>query len=191
MGQDVLQDWAIPLPAMHGLIKMLEQEWNQEESESVKEKLASLGAFALIGFCGSFRGSEVFLTDLFGLKKFLEEADKYGRDHVVIPLLGRFIGEQNSRYHLSPMAKVTSSGLPIQRWVRRLVQVREAEKLTNGLAFCDKAGGIARSFEYEAGFIERLLELQASNPDAIPPDVDITEQFGISRSFRRGPTSVA
>jgi hypothetical protein len=173
---------------MHGLINMLEQEWNQEESESVKEKLASLGAFALIGFCGSFRGSEVFLTDLFGLKKFLEEADKYGQDHLVIPLLGQFKGEQNSRYHLSPMAKVTSSGLPIQRWVRRLVQVREREKRTNCPASCDKVGGKARSFEYEAGFIERLLELQASNPDAIPPDVDITEQFGISRSFRRGPT---
>jgi hypothetical protein len=145
----------------------------------------------LIGFCGSFRGSEVFLTDLYGLRKLLEETGKYQQDHLVIPLLGRFKGEQNSRYHLCPMALETSSGLPTQRWVRRLVQVREREGRTHGPAYCDRTGEIARSFEYEAGFIDRLLELQARDPIAITPDVDITEQFGVGRSFRRGATSVA
>jgi hypothetical protein len=27
MGQDVRQDWAVPLPAMHGLMQLLEDEW--------------------------------------------------------------------------------------------------------------------------------------------------------------------
>jgi hypothetical protein len=31
MGQDVRQDWAIPLPAMYGLINILEKEWSQTE----------------------------------------------------------------------------------------------------------------------------------------------------------------
>lgn len=191
MGQDVRQDWAIPLPAMHALINALEGEWSTARSDDVRETVASLGAFALIGFCGSFRGSEVFLTDLHGLRKFMSETERLGRDHIVIPLLGRFKGEQNSRYHLSPMALTTSSGLPIQRWVKRLVEVREKAGRLHGPAFCDRAGGIAKSFEYEAGFIDRLLEIQASNPEAVAPDVDLPEQFGISRSFRRGATSVA
>lgn len=89
------------------------------------------------------------------------------------------------------MALETSSGLPTQRWVRRLVQVREREGRTHGPAYCDRTGEIARSFEYEAGFIDRLLELQARDPIVITPDVDITEQFGVGRSFRRGATSVA
>lgn len=191
MGQDVRQDWAIPLPAMHGLLNILEREWLQAEGAATRERVASLGAFAVIGFCGSFRGSEIFLTDLFGLKKFLLDTERLGRDHVVIPLLGRFKGEQNTRYHLSPMASTTSSGIPVKKWVKRLVEVRDQEGRTHGPAFCDKAGGIARSFEYEAGFIERLLEVQTADPEAISPDVDINEQFGISRSFRRGATSVA
>jgi hypothetical protein len=191
MGQDVCQDWAIPLPAMHALLNILEREWVQADGATACERIASLGAFAVIGFCGSFRGSEIFLTDLFGLRKFLKDTERLGRDHVVIPLLGRYKGEQNTCYHLSPMASITSSGIPIKRWIERLVQVRDQEGRTHGPAFCDKAGGIARAFEYEAGFIERLLEIQVADPEAISPDVDINEQFGISRSFRRGAISVA
>jgi len=39
--------------------------------------------------------------------------------------------------------------------------------------------------------MERLIQVQATIHGAIPPEVDIYEQFGISRSFRRGATSVA
>jgi hypothetical protein len=191
MGQDVRQDWAIPLPAMHGLINLLENEWNLASIDAAKERIASLGAFALIGFCWSFRGSEVFLMDLHGLRKFMMETEQMGRDHVIIPLLGRFKGEQNSRYHLSPMACTTGSGLPIQLWIKRLVEVREKEGRRHGPAFCDRSGKIASAFDYKAGFIERLLELQAMDLEAISPDVDLLEQFGVSRSFRRGATSVA
>jgi len=191
MGQDVRQDWAIPLPAVHALLNILENEWRTTDSEASREKIASLGAFAVIGFCGSFRGSEVFLTDLHGLRTFLKDTERLGRDHVVVPLLGRFKGEQNSRYHLSPMANVTSSGIPILRWIKRLVEVREREGRLHGPAFCNRAGGIAKSFDYEADFIDRLMEIQAVNPVAVPPDVDVAEQFGVSRSFRRGATSVA
>jgi hypothetical protein len=190
MAQDVCQDWVISLPAMHGLMNILEGESNQAENVMTRVWVASLGAFAVIGFCGSFRGSEVLLSDLYGLRKFLEDTEKSGRDHVVMPLLGWFKGEQNTCYHLSFMASVTSLGIHIKRWVERLVRVQEQEGYTHGPAFCDRAGEIARAFEYEVGFIERLLEVQASDPEAISPEVDIHGQFGVSQSFRRGVTSV-
>jgi len=191
MGQDVRQDWAIPLQALHGLLNLLEEEWNSADQLKQKEQVVSLGAFFVIAFCGSFRGPVVFLTDLGGLHKYLRETIELGRDHVIIPLLGRFKGELNSRYHLSPMAKITDSGINILRWVERLVEVREEEGRTQGPAFCNSWGQIADSYTYEAGLIERLCMVQAANPTIIPPDVDIYEQFGISRSFRRGATSVA
>lgn len=191
MGQDVRQDWAIPLSAMHGLMKALEEEWAGAAEETIQEQIASLGAFSVITFCGSFRGPEVFLTDLHGLRKYLEETKALGRDHVIIPLLGRFKGEQNSRYHLAPLASITDSGLRVQVWVERLVTVREKEGRVQGPAFCDRLGHIASSHTYEAGIMERLCAVQSANPGAISPDVDIYEQFGISRSFRRGATSVA
>ncbi len=73
MDQEVRQDWAIPLPVMHGLMEVLEDEWLKSPDCVVREQVASLGAFAVIAFCGSFRGSEVFLTDLHGLRKLMEE----------------------------------------------------------------------------------------------------------------------
>jgi hypothetical protein len=191
MGQEVRQDWAIPLPVMHGMMELLEDEWSKATELVVQEQVESLGAFALIALCGSFRGSEVFLMDLHGLRKCMEDTQRLGRDHVVVPLLGRFKGEQNSRYHLSPLASVTSSGLQVRVWVERLIEVREKAGRVRGPAFCDRAGGVAGSQAYDAGFVERLLELQAARPELIPQEVDIGEQFGLSRSFRRGSTSVA
>jgi hypothetical protein len=44
---------------------------------------------------------------------------------------------------------------------------------------------------YEGWIMERLLRLQATIPGAISAEVDIYEQFGISRSFRRDATSAA
>jgi len=191
MGQEVRQDWAIPLPVLHGLMDLLEEEWRLGADFQAQEQAASLGAFALIAFCGSFRGSEVFLTDLHGLRRMMEDTKKLGRDHVVIPLLGRFKGEQNTRYHLSPLASTTRSGLQVQRWVERLIEVREKVGRLQGPAFCDRAGEVALSYTYDLGFVERLLTLQAARPDLIPAEVDISEQFGVSRSFRRGSTSVS
>jgi hypothetical protein len=193
MGQDVRQDWAIPLGAMLGLYQVLEEEWSAlGEADLVREScLASIGAYSIIAFCGSFWGSEVFLTDLHGLRKHLEATQTQGRDHVVIPLLGRFKGEQNSRYHLAPLAATTSSGLRVQTWVERLVNVREKEGRRQGPAFCDDRGGIARAHVYEGWIMERLLRVQATIPGAISTEVDIYEQFGISRSFRRDATSAA
>lgn len=73
MGQDVRQDWAIPLPAMHGLMNRLEEEWRGTmEGEVIqRELIASIAAYSVVAFCGSFQGPEVFLTDLRGLRKYL------------------------------------------------------------------------------------------------------------------------
>lgn len=73
MGQDLRQDWAIPLSAMLGLQQVLEDEWQATEDALLKTRLASIGAYALVAFCGSFRGSEVFLTDLHGLRTYMDE----------------------------------------------------------------------------------------------------------------------
>jgi hypothetical protein len=191
MGQDLRQDWAIPLPAMLGLQQVLEEEWHTTEDAQLKSQIASIGAFALVAFCGSFRGAEVFLMDLHGLRTHMGETQRQGRDHVVIPLLGRFKGELNSRYHLAPLVAETSSGLQVKVWLERLIAVREQEERVQGPAFCDHSGRIARSVDYEGWLIERLVAAQAVVPGAIAPEVDIPEQFGISRSFRRGSTSVA
>ena len=77
--------------------------------------LVMAGAYSAICFCGSFRGHEVFIVDLEGLIKLNEQFKRKGRsDYVVIPLLGKFKGETGERYHITPLAAVTASGIQLK-----------------------------------------------------------------------------
>ncbi len=49
--------------------------------------------------------------------------------------------------------------------------------------------GKAKDFEFE--IFERLERIQRERPSILYPDMDITEEFGLSRSFRRGSDSRA
>jgi len=114
MGQIVKQDLAISLEVMHALMEGLLIEWNQSTCQWHREKVASVGAYAIIAFWGSFRGAEVLMVDLYGLKKYFEEAPRVrGIDYVAIPLLGHFKNEVRTQYHLTPMAAQMDSGLDV------------------------------------------------------------------------------
>lgn len=194
MGQDVRQDWALPLGALHELMSVLEEEYHQVKGTGNIEKRslsASLGAFSLIAFCGSFRGPEVFMVDLHGLRKFFFEEEGQGRDHVVIPLLGRFKGEIHSRYHLAPLANRTDSGLEVRMWIERLIKVREEEGIFRGPTFGNRHGPFRGTRDYEGALIKQLQYVQSMCPGVIPVDVKLSETFGISRSFRREAISMA
>ena len=43
----------------------------------------------------------------------------------------------------------------------------------------------------EAQFFRRLEVIQEMRPDLIPDQVDVAEEYGVSRSFRRGSTTEA
>ncbi len=112
IGQDARQNWAITLDAMHAPTQDLEKERGIVENLHRQHMIASVGAYSVIAYGGSFWGNEVFLTDLYGLCKYLRELED--KDFIVIPLLGQFKGEKHSRYHLQPLATTKSSGLPIR-----------------------------------------------------------------------------
>lgn len=191
MGQEVRQDLAISIHVMLALMNLLENDWNRERGVA-REALAFLGAFACIAYGGSFRGNEVFLTDLFGLSKYSKmNLTEEGAKYVIIPLLGRFKAEDGEHYHLTPLAYVTRSGISIGRWVERLVAVKEQHQQTHGPAFSDRHGNILSGAWVETGLLDRLHEIQSSDPDLIPQEVNVYEEFGISRSFRRGATTQA
>ncbi len=90
MGQVVKQDMAISLGVMHAMLSLLNEAWKGAQGGREQSHIANVGAYISIAFCGSFRGAEVFLVDLFGLKKYAELGPSYGsREYVIIPLLGR------------------------------------------------------------------------------------------------------
>jgi hypothetical protein len=73
---------------------MLESKWEHADTIARRSAVASVGALAIICFCGSFWGPEMTLVDLFGLAKY-SAVDRFsdGREFVVILLLGRFKNE--------------------------------------------------------------------------------------------------
>jgi hypothetical protein len=97
--------------------------------------------------------------------------------------LGRFKGEMDKRYHLTPLASVASSGLQVKDWMKRLVFVRETENWFRGPSFCDASGEIIKSKTIEITIMDRLAHIQTTTTGIIPRDMDVHEEFGVSRSF--------
>mmetsp|Transcript_9798 Transcript_9798/g.14171 ORF Transcript_9798/g.14171 Transcript_9798/m.14171 type:complete len:202 (-) Transcript_9798:497-1102(-) len=148
-----------------------------------------LGAYSIIAFCGTFRGHEVFLVDLDGLLQYASTSDC-----VIIPLLGRYKGEDHDRFHLTPLAAETDSGLEVRTWINRLIDVRIKHGETNGPAFRDDKGNIIKPKIIEDGILEVLARIQLDQdnyPGVIEGSVNVREDYGISRSFRRGATTEA
>jgi hypothetical protein len=192
MGQIVKQDWAIPLPVVHALLSTLESDWADAQMLGWRDQelIGMLGAYVVIAFCGSFRGNEVFLADMHGAAKYLIARD-LPLNTVIIPLLGRFKGETGERYHLTPLAAVTSLGIQVKLWVKRLVDSKTSRGYARGPLFGDDHGVVIKAKTIEMELMERLQGIKDAEPGLIPTDLDVYEDFGISRSFCRGATSTA
>jgi hypothetical protein len=89
------------------------------------------------------------------------------------------------------MAARTNSGLEVKVWIQRLVQVRERQGRYQGPTFQDGRGNLVSPSKIEGRLVDQLQAIKESQPGVIPVEVDCAEQFGISRSFRRGATTAA
>ncbi len=154
MGQDVRQDWAITLAAMGALMQCFDRDWEVATTWEQRNEIAVCAAYSVIAFCGSFRGNKVFLVDLAGLRKYWRELE--GQEHAIVPLLGRYKGEQHSRYHLVPMAVRTNSGLEVKLWIDRLVRVKEEKGHMQGPAFQDGRGVLVSARWLEGKIMDQL-----------------------------------
>jgi hypothetical protein len=187
MGQIVKQDRAVSLELMHALSSLLEEEWGRAASPSDKGLVAGVGAMAIIAFCGSFHGPEMFAIDLHGLRKYLQDTQVAGsKEYVIIPLLGRFKNELGNQSHLTPLVAQTKLGLKVKQWV----EARALEGRTRGGAFTERDGSVRYTW-YEREILDRFQTIQQRHPDLIPADVQVSEEYSLSRSFRQGATSEA
>jgi len=193
MGQDVRPDLAMSIDVMLEMVRELEKMGSDAEGDPIRQNLiVSVIAYSTICYCGSLRGHEGFLVDLHGLRAHLEDGKLDREDpHVVVPLLGRFKNEVGERFHLVLLASTSRSGLTPRRWVEALVLVRESEGKVQGPAFCDDQGNKAKTSLYNEVILDALLRVQERRKDLIPESVDVLEEYGANRSFRRGSTTQA
>ena len=186
MGSDAAPDLAISVEVFRELMNEIQNE--AMDSTGVRLlHLLCFGAYCTICFTASLRGNEGFLLDLRGLMSHIQKGkDDPVQPHVVAPLLGRFKGETGERYHMLALPNVTKTGIEIRKWLEAVVVARESEGRSHGPAFCDAMGLPVESGVYEATFHEMLIRIQIRLPDLIAPEINVREEYGISRSFRRG-----
>ena len=191
MGQVMKQDLGISIDVELTLLDHIKSEIKEATGWN-KYELIMAGAYSSVCFCGSFRGHEVFLTDLAGLIKYKKETDQSGRDdYIILPLLGRFKGETGERYHLTPLAANTKSGIQTGLWIMLLLRMHEKLGNERGPAFIDKYGNRMTSKQMQPIILNALLRVQSKKNHIISPTVEVLEEYGISRSFRRGATTHA
>ena len=90
-----------------------------------------------------------------------------------------------------PLAGETRSGLKPRLWVGRAISELANKGVTRGPLFRTPNGQPIRAGSMEPIFFARLEEVQEMRPDLIPEQVDVTDVYGVSRSFRRGSTTEA
>jgi hypothetical protein len=103
-------------------------------------------------------------------------------------------------YVLSPLVCLDPSWVP--EWNLRalqvctythswLLEVRESQGKHQGPAFSLPDGEVDSMRSLEQEILERLAMIQEARPELISKEVQVYEEYGVNRSFRRGATSEA
>lgn len=195
MGRLVIQNIAISPEMLLLILEQMEEELRSIETqwERKRELIMCGGAFVSL-FAAALRGEEVFMIEGRELCKRIQEGKGHRLGcHVYLPLMGRFKHETGERNILFALTSVTASGLRVRRWIERLaaVLVRERKNLEVGPALCDVNGFCYQRWKLNMELHNQLEALRTKRPDLIAEDLDVTERFGIHRSFRRGATTKA
>lgn len=191
MGQLVIQDKAISVSLLLAVLKVVDGRVRDAEDAADKTWWVSVGAYLTVGFCCSLRGPEGFMLDLRGLRTYLVEGrDDADGSFVVVPLLGRFKGEEHFRQHLLISASETASGLQPRLWLEALVGLHHQQGRDSGPAICDKEGFVMKQSVMNAAFLSCLEAVREDAPDLFPPDQNVPD-YDVDRSLRRGSDSRA
>jgi hypothetical protein len=193
MGDIVRTDRALSVEILCAIMHLLELDWLQSLSDIDRWWLSLEGTFYLVAFCCALRGEEVPLVDLSGVQKHFASSIRHSTPHTIVALLGRFKNETgDSNYHLLPIVSVTQSGLEPRRWLDRALLCCNRLGHRSGPLFFDvRTGTRFKASAFEASFHQRLLSVQCVRDDLIGASVRIEDEYGISRSLRRGATSRA
>jgi hypothetical protein len=76
-------------------------------------------------------------------------------------------------------------------WIGRLTGYYKTKNIGSGPLFRNFLGQRIKASDMETPFFDRLEQVQELRPDLIPATDDVSKEYGIYRSFRRGSTSDA
>jgi hypothetical protein len=189
MGDLVKQDLAISIEQMHALMARFERRWVLASEDLVLQQSVLFPAlFSIIAFCCGLRGEELPLLSLCGIKRHLSRGLNHPtHPHVVIALLGRFKTEISQKYHLMPIVVKTQTGLEPGLWIQRMVEWYDRKGIVRGWVFRNfKTDEAARARDYEWDILHELENIQLDTHGIIGENINVMDEYGVSRSFRRG-----
>lgn len=188
-------DKAVSIELMLALMNRFEEQWKSAEGDRLAEKEVVFPAlFALCAYVASLRGEEVPLLDLEQTREKTALGISHPTNpHVVLTLSGRFKNEIGVlKYHL-PIVEINSSGLNVRKWIERMLVWYGPDR--KGYVFRDAVGHRVAAGFYAQKILNVILEIQQSGLEhergLVESDCDVFEEFGMSRSFRRGSDSRA
>lgn len=188
-------DLAISIELMVALMNRFDDRWEKVQGNRKAEQEVLFPAlFAICGYCASLRGEEVPLMNLgeTRAKTCLGLSDP-NNPHVVIALTGRFKNEVGVFNHYIPLVTETTSGLQIKTWTERMLTWYGPHR--RGYVFRGDSGNRVSCGFYAAEILGVIREIQISEfqeeQNLVDPNCDVFEEYGMTRSFRRGSDSRA
>lgn len=192
MGDVIKPNLAVSVEVMQSLMHRWEKDWDSAVTIHDKLKVALLGSFCQLGFVGALRGEEIPRALLGGTRDAFATSGMHSSPHVVIELYGRFKGEGGlDRGHLLPLAATTKSGFQPRLWIGRVLDCYEELGVMSGYMFRKPNGEPQKQSYYEGPILDKLKDIQDEEPHLIPATVNVHEDYGTWRSFRRGSTTHA
>lgn len=191
LGDDVRPDRALSFEILLAMFDLLDKEWLSPMSDPQRLALALEASLYVIAYTLALRGEELPLVHLGALRRHWDHGSSYKVPHVIIPLLGRFKNEVGESFHLMPVVAETPGGLKPRLWIGRAIQEYEKKGILSGHFFQNSRGERLRMSDLEPPFFDRLESVHHLHPSLFSHDCNVSEEYGLSRSFRRGATSVA
>lgn len=178
---------------------LLEEDWKtfgEDLDGRLKTSLTAL--LVTVGLGGGLRGEEINRLDIGIIRKHWADAvDHPDTSHIPLGMAGRFKRTVGEKIYVQPLAPKSNSGLNYRLWMFRALQEYASMNVFTGPVFrtAMKKGPIkiqkAKVGDMDQLFHSILARVQAKSPKVLSKDVNIEEEFSVSRSLKRGATAQA
>lgn len=192
MGDIVVSDFALAKDIYLELMDQLMTDWEDSANDQERDEVVEFASLLNFGYLCGLRGEEIMKVDVAGFLKYLDiGASDPKNPHLIVPLLGRLKGETGERYHMLPLSRTTSSGVPVGWWADQLAISLIRRNKRNGFIFVNSKSAQAKIGQFNDVFTERLTRVKILKPFMFEPGVSIVDSYSLRRSLRRGSTSEA
>jgi hypothetical protein len=184
--------------------RILEDDWQVFENDPVRRlKTVVAGVTIVGGLGGGLRGQEIIRVDLGVIRKHWKEACSHpDESHIPLGMVGRFKSQVVEKIYVQPLANESVSGLGYRLWMFWAIVSYAKFGITQGPMFRVtiklKAGGAnaaafkrAKVGDLDNIFHPVLIRAKGSFPEVIRLEVNVEEEYSVSRSLKRGATSQA